>query len=84
MRMRARYGMMRPTPQPEAPPPQVAAAPVKTGPVILLEEKPLRVTMTVEAVRLRDTEPKQPAAKSEKPKSPRAPTNAPPADPATN
>jgi len=81
-RMRARYGM-RYAPQPEAPPPQVAAPPVKTGPVILLEEKPLRVVMTIEAVRLRDTEPKQPAAKapSARPSTPRP---SPPPDPATN
>ena len=77
-RMMQRYGR-RYTPQPEAPPPPVAGPPVKTGPVILLEEKPLRVTMTIEAVRLRDTEPKQPAAKPE-----RAARPAPPAPPATN
>ena len=74
-RMRQRYGM-RYTPPPETPPPQLAAPPVKTGPVILLEEKPLRVTMTIEAVRLRDTEAKQPGAKPAKPAKPPAPQDA--------
>ncbi|HTL17961.1 MAG TPA: Amuc_1100 family pilus-like protein [Patescibacteria group bacterium] len=80
-RMRQRYGM-RYTPPPETPPPQLAAPPVKTGPVILLEEKPLRVTMTIEAVRLRDTEAKQPGAKPEKPRTPK-PVSSPP-EPAAN
>jgi hypothetical protein len=79
-RMMSRYGP-RYAPQPETPPPQLAAPPIKTGPVILLEEKPLRVTMTIEAVRLRDTEPKQPGAKPEKPK-PTKPVS--PPNPATN
>ena len=74
-RMRQRYGM-RYTPPPETPAPQLAAPPVKTGPVILLEEKPLRVTMTIEAVRLRDTEAKQPGAKPAKPAKPPAPQDA--------
>ena len=81
-RMRARYGM-RYAPPPEATPAPAAAAPVKTGPVILLEEKPLRITMTVEAVRVRDTEPKEPATKTEKAR-PAKPAQPVAPDPATN
>ena len=72
MRMRARYGMRYGPPPTETPPAPVAAAQVKTGPVILLEEKPLRVTMTVESVRLREAESKEAAPKAAKPKRPPA------------
>ncbi|MEO8428611.1 MAG: hypothetical protein ABI651_16045 [Verrucomicrobiota bacterium] len=81
-RMRMRYGM-RYAPQPETPPAPVFGPPVKTGPVILLEEKPLRVTMTIEAVRLRELE-KQPAVKTEKAKTARPPSPPAAPDPATN
>ncbi|MBI3415826.1 MAG: hypothetical protein HY043_11010 [Verrucomicrobia bacterium] len=50
--MMQRYGRFMQPQQPETPPPTVQAP---KGPSILLDEKQLRVTMTIEAVRLKDS-----------------------------
>jgi hypothetical protein len=49
MRYGGRYGAM--TPPAETPAPTMAPPP-KAGPATILDEKPLRITMTVEVVRL--------------------------------
>ena len=60
--MLRRYGGM--SPQPETPAP-VAQAP--KGPSLLLDEKQLRITMTIEAVRLKESgAPGEPVAKPAK------------------
>jgi hypothetical protein len=49
--MRGRYGGGRMMPTPQVPPPQ--ARPVSRGPATVLDEKPLRFTLSVQAVKLK-------------------------------
>jgi len=50
--MGGRYGMPPPVPPPSTPAPGVFAPPVRRGPETVLDERPFKVTMYLEAVRL--------------------------------